>query len=361
MKKIVFVLNNLHYGGVQRTVVNLCNELHQRMYQVEIVLLEGKASLADHLNGDIPVTRFNSNSYIRSLWMLGKFLFKREPEILFANLFVPNVLSLIAVRTLRIHTKVVLGLHNTLSKEKRRLFFSFVERAIIKYLFPFADGINICSQEAADDLAGTLNQDFPNLHVIYNPVITRKIDKLANENIDHPWFQQAGPPVILGIGRLTEQKDFATLIRAFNLLNARLDARLMILGDGPEMKNLIHLIKHYHLEDRVDLRGFVQNPYKYMAAASLFVLSSTYEGLPTVLIEANYLGCPIVSTSCKSGPKEILVNGKYGVLVPVGDPKEMAVAMEQQIHSPKKKADPNWVRMFTVNTVVDQYIKLYFD
>ena len=361
MKKNVFVLNNLAFGGVQKTVVNLANALHSRNLHVELVVLQDQNPLASQLNPAIRVTYFGSNNYLKSLWLLRKYLKEIQPDAVFANLFVPNTLSLTAGLSIRKRPKIILGIHNTYSKEilTRPFPRSMIEHIILKYLFPLADGVNICSHEAAADLVSTLKRNFRNLNVIYNPVITPEIKPLSAEKNDHPWFQDGAPPVILGIGRITKQKDFATLIRAFQLLNQKVDSRLIILGDGEEKQNLLRLIHNYNLKEKIELMGFVQNPYKFIADASLFVLSSNYEGLPTVLIEANYLECKIVSTACKSGPREILLDGKYGSLVSTENPAEMALAMEKQIKSPKINVDAKWTNLFSVNSIVDQYISLY--
>jgi glycosyltransferase involved in cell wall biosynthesis len=133
--------------------------------------------------------------------------------------------------------------------------------------------------------------------------------------------------LVLAVGRLTYQKDFSTLLRAFATVREKMDARLVILGDGPDRRNLESLATKLDIENHVDFPGYVDNPYPYLKRADLFVLSSRYEGLPNVLIEAQICGAPIVSTDCPTGPDEILMKGRAGVLVPVGDAASMAVAM----------------------------------
>jgi glycosyltransferase involved in cell wall biosynthesis len=165
--------------------------------------------------------------------------------------------------------------------------------------------------------------------------------------------------VLVAVGRLHEQKDFQTLLRAFALVRARRSARLIILGEGPERPALEAGVAKLGLTEDVDLPGFVPNPYAFMAGASQFVLSSRYEGLPTVLIEAMACGCPVVSTDCPSGPGEILDNGKYGRLVPVGDAAALAEAMEATLDAPppaaelKARAD-----LFHIDRVIDSYRRL---
>src|SRR5262249_43075680 len=146
----------------------------------------------------------------------------------------------------------------------------------------------------------------------------------------HPWFRPSAPPVVLGAGRLHAQKDFPTLLRAFAQVRAKREARLMILGEAKCAEyrtELMALAAQLGIADDVMLPGFVANPFAYMARAAVFVLSSAWEGLPTVLIEALASGCPVVSTACPSGPREILENGKYGPLVPVGDDTALANAI----------------------------------
>jgi glycosyltransferase involved in cell wall biosynthesis len=189
------------------------------------------------------------------------------------------------------------------------------------------------SQGAAEDLV-RLGLSSERIKVIYNPVVTPELFEKANQSVDHPWFEPSSPPVILGVGRLEKQKDFPTLIRSFAQVQQQRPARLMILGEGKERPYLEALVQELGLGENVALPGFVSNPYAYMARAAIFVLSSLFEGLPTVLIEAMAGGTKVVSTNCESGPAEILSNGQYGKLVAVGDIKGLAEAIISTLESP---------------------------
>jgi glycosyltransferase involved in cell wall biosynthesis len=178
-------------------------------------------------------------------------------------------------------------------------------------------------------LARVLKVPRKQIYVIYNPTFDDSLLLRAKEPVEHSWFQAGEPPVILGVGRLTYQKDFATLLRAFARVRQELVCRLVILGEGEERAKLEGLAEELGVRKHVDLPGFVDNPYKYMIRASVFVLSSRYEGLPNVLIEALACGVPVVSTDCPSGPREILLDGRGGPLVPVGDADTMAAAIHQ--------------------------------
>ena len=172
------------------------------------------------------------------------------------------------------------------------------------------------------------------MKVIYNPVVTPELYQKITEFSEHPWFAPNSPPVILGVGRLEMQKDFATLIRAFAKVQSQRPARLMILGEGISRPQLEALVRELGVAENVTLPGFVANPYAYMARSAVFVLSSLFEGLPTVLIEAMAAGTSVVSTDCKSGPAEILERGLYGKLVPVGDIEAMAKAIISTLDRP---------------------------
>jgi len=165
-------------------------------------------------------------------------------------------------------------------------------------------------------------------------VVSDDLDALASEPIEHPWLVPGPPPVVLAAGRLTAQKDFPTLLRAFARLVPERDLRLMILGEGPDRAALEAEIEALGLGDRVALLGFQANPFSYMARARLFVLSSAWEGLPGVLIQAMACGTPVVSTDCPSGPREVLEGGRLGPLVPVGDAEALARAIMQTLDAP---------------------------
>jgi glycosyltransferase involved in cell wall biosynthesis len=166
---------------------------------------------------------------------------------------------------------------------------------------------------------------------IPNPIDIPAITQLSQADFSHPWFQPGEPPVLLALGRLTEQKDFSTLLRAFALLRGSSDARLMIIGDGPQRKDLETLANQLDIASHVQMPGFMPNPYPYLKRAAMLVLSSRWEGMPSVILEALALGVPIVSTDCQSGPSEILMSGRFGTLVPVGDVTSLADALKNTL------------------------------
>ncbi len=212
---------------------------------------------------------------------------------------------------------------------------------LAKFLFARADGVAIVSEGAAQDFISHFPFLRSKVKVIYNPVITDQIDLLMTESNHHPFFREV-EPVVLAVGRLVKSKNFDVLIAAFQLVREQMPSKLIILGDGPERKRLEVLIKAVNMQNVVSMPGESLNPYSYYSKAHVAVLSSAYEGLPAVLIEALYCGCNVVSTDCPHGPSEILENGKFGTLVPVDDVHAIAEAIVLALH--KDKADKGKLR-----------------
>jgi glycosyltransferase involved in cell wall biosynthesis len=224
--------------------------------------------------------------------------------------------------------------------------------------YPWASSVVAVSRGAADDLARAAGLPRDLVEVVYNPVITPEAVVAARRPPDHPWFAPGQPPVILGVGRLTQQKDFPTLLRAFAEVRRRRAARLMILGEGEDRDELTSLAAELGVSDDVALPGFQDNAMAYMAGSRLFVLSSAWEGLPTVLIEALAAGARVVSTDCPSGPREILQDGRLGALVPVGDSSALAEAMVVALDRPAAALPSDALTPFTKEAAVDHYLRL---
>jgi glycosyltransferase involved in cell wall biosynthesis len=188
--------------------------------------------------------------------------------------------------------------------------------------------------------------------------VTPELLALAAEPVDHPWFASGEPPVVLGVGRLTKQKDFATLLRAFAELRACRPARLAILGEGEERPALESLVRELDLVPEVWLPGYQRNPFKFMARAGVFVLSSAWEGSPGVLVQALACGAPVVATDCPSGPREVLGGGDAGRLVPVGDASALAAAVAAMLARSRRPIPPQVLAPFTQEVAVDRYLGL---
>jgi glycosyltransferase involved in cell wall biosynthesis len=204
-------------------------------------------------------------------------------------------------------------------------------------LWTAADGVIAVSEGVARDIAESTDINERNITALHNPVDIDEIQSMANNTIDHKWLDNDDVRSIVSVGRLEPQKDRRTLLKSFaTLTHTYPDVRLIIVGKGSLREKLESFAKSLNINEKVHFTGFVENPYAYMQQASVFVLSSTNEALPTVLIEALACGCSIVSTDCPHGPREILCGEKYGRLTPVGVPSKMAAKIGEALEDPIK-------------------------
>jgi glycosyltransferase involved in cell wall biosynthesis len=357
---IAFFLPTLCGGGAERVIVNLAQGITERGLPVDLVLSAAEGPLLNQVPPAVRLVDLRAPRVLRSLGPLTRYLRRERPRVLVSSMGHANVVALWAARLARRSTPVVVTEHNTLSQATRQesRVPGWVWPPLLRTFYPWADSVVAVSRGAADDLARTSGLPRDRVEVVYNPVITPSMMALARQTPDHPWFAAGQPPVILGVGRLTRQKDFATLVRAFAEVRRCRTARLIILGEGEDRAALEALAAQLGLASDVALPGFPENALAYMAKAAVFVLSSAWEGLPTVLIEALAAGTRVVSTDCPSGPREILQDGRLGTLVPVGDAIALAGAILQVLEQPAGALPLDALAPFTRDASVDHYLRL---
>jgi len=353
---IAFFLPSVRGGGAQRVIVNLVQGIVQRGEPVDLALAVAEGVFLDQLPPQVRVVDLRAGRLAGSIVPLIRYLRRERPRVLISSMSHANLVALWAAKLAGKATPVMATVHNTMSESTGSN--GGLERRLLRTFYPWATWIVAVSRGAADDLARTTGVPRSRVDVVYNPVITPAILALAQRPPDHPWYTPGGPPVILGVGRLTRQKDFFTLVRGFAELRGRRPARLIILGEGEDRPALESLIAELGLSENVALPGFRDNAPAYMARSALFVLSSAWEGLPTVLIEALGVGTRVVSTDCPSGPREILQEGRLGALVPVGDAAALAKAMERALDHPDPLPPPEDLTVFTLDAAVDHYLRL---
>lgn len=357
-ERIAFFLPDLRIGGAEHMMAVIASALAQRGYQVDFVLVRAEGGYLEKLDKNVRVVDLGCSSTYSCLPALSLFLRSAKPEVMISALDLTNLFALIARNLSRQPTKLYIRLDNTQSQIKRDPIKKALERMLVNAFYPSADGIIAVSKAVAEDFVQYLHTRPEHLTTIYNPILNKDIYEKMKEPLTDAWFKDKQIPVILGIGRLNPQKNFELLIKAFARVRENKSTRLMILGEGPEREPLEKLVKGLGLTEDIALPGVVSNPYQYLTNADLFVLSSNYEGLPTVLVEAMACGCPVVSTDCPSGPREILDGGRYGRLAPVGDTQSLADAMLNTLDEDKPAADPAWLKQFDENLIVDQYVQL---
>lgn len=325
--RAAFLLRDAGEGGAERTSLMLANGLARSGLDVTVFFSRARGPLLDSALPSVKKINLRG-SFTRLLIEMKRGNFD------FLLPVYTSMRALLAKKILGGPFQVVLSQHNmfTLDRGPLQTRLRFIR---CRWLYPFASACVCVSKGVADEMKelGLLPKE--KIRVIYNPAVTRDIEHLAQAPAPHPWLEPGEPPVILGAGRLGDQKDFGTLIRAFaRLAEKRQDLRLIILGEGKQRKELQELVSELNLPDRVRLPGYDPNPYAWMARSALFVLSSRFEGFGLVTAEALACGCNVVSTDCRSGPAEILADGEFGSLARVGDPEDLARAMADRLDHP---------------------------
>jgi glycosyltransferase involved in cell wall biosynthesis len=317
-------------------ILNLVNAFAGRGYSIDLVLIKSRSRHLEAIHPSVSVIELGSRHTITSLIPLIRYMREKHPARVLVAKDRAGRLAVTARALSGIPSKIVVRLGTNLSAalEHRSGLKRWLRQLPMRLLYPLIDRVIAVSEGVAEDTMAITGLDPIRISVIRNPVLTPTMLDLAQEASPHPWLSDNGPGVILGAGRLTVQKDFSTLLRAFAALKQTYPLRLIILGDGRQRDKLEQLARELGIEDAVDLPGFAPNPYAYMSRASLFVLSSRWEGSPNVLTEAMALGTPVVSTNCPSGPSEILDGGRIAPLVPVGDWEALAEAMKQILDNP---------------------------
>ena len=374
---ITVIVPNLSGGGAERMVLNLAQGLIDHGHRVDIVLIralfhyvkevpvnarlfvvdnipdrssKGKAAgLAARLE-QLSVSSGGFNwlhvarafdwdllrcrpdlRLLRRARAIASYIARESPDCVLPSLPRAKVATLLAGRFLANPPPILPIIHSNYERRRTR------DQHRLRCLAGHAAHFVGVSRGASERLAAVVGVPRDRIATIYNPVVTRALRDGMAEPPSHPWLLDGGAPVVLAVGRLEKPKDFPTLIKAFARLASRRPCRLIILGEGKERKKLEGLVQGLKLSDRVSLPGWVDNPFAYMSRASLFVVSSIYEGLSMVLVEALACGCPCVSTDCPTGPSEVLQDGKLGPLVAVGDEVGLAEAMDRVLDRPPDK------------------------
>ena len=336
-RRIACFLATSGHSGVDRLAKNLLPGMAEAGYQVDLLKIHNHGPELNHpLPENLRVVEFKAKHVYPALPELVRYLKKYRPEVLLSDKDRVNRTALLANALSGNRARVAVRSGTTVSKNlaSRSRFDRFVQRNSMRYLYRHADTILVPSHGAADDFTDYIGIERSRIQVVPSPIITPRFYQRLNQPLDHPWFKPGQPRVILGVGELCRRKDFTTLIRAFARLKDRYDCRLMIVGEGRARERLEAEVKKLGLEQRVSLPGFVDSPYPYMKASALFVLSSLWEGLGAVLVEALAAGTPVASTSCPSGPEELLGDLPGEPLAAPGDVEGLAEAMARQLDNP---------------------------
>ncbi|WP_336406668.1 glycosyltransferase [Haloarcula litorea] len=360
--RLAFFIPDLSVGGAEQVTVTIVNGLVTRGYEVDLLVSRLQGELRSELSElvtvvELPPSRTPVLGVAAHLPAIVTYLRRSEPAVLFPQLAHPSVVCLAINRYMDVDTAIIPTHHSAFGEGTNGTTKDVVVNRLVPRLYPAADRIVAVSRGVGDSIVDRTPVESEDLSVLHNPVDVAAIRESAQEPVDHEFIMDDDTDVILFVGRHARQKDLGIWLRAFEQVHNQVpSARAVIVGKGPHREELLTTIDERGLSDVVSVPGFVQNPYKYMNQADVFLLSSRYEGLPTVLIEALAVGCPVVSTDCPSGPREILDDGDYGRLVPVSDSAGLADAVVETLADPGgSERLRDRANDFAPNAVLDEY------
>ncbi len=338
-------------------MVLLANGFAERGYAVDLVLATLDGPFIKDVARSVRLVDLKARRVATSLPALVHYLRREQPVALLSAMSHANVVAVLACRLAGVSTRVVVSEHGnfSISRANAKSLRGRLMGFFMAWAYPYADAVVAVSTGVADNLAQCIGLQRAAIRVIYNPVVTTSLLAQSWQAPKHPWLQHGEPPVIVGVGRLTAQKDFSTLLRAFARLRQDRNARLLILGEGEMRPRLESLVAELGLVEDVELAGFTENPFAIMRRGALFVLSSAWEGFGNVLVEAMVCDTSVVSTDCPSGPAEILEDGRWGRLVPVGDVGALAFAMAAALDEQNPPNVAERAAEFGADQAVDGY------
>lgn len=384
--KIAIYVSSLKGGGAERVMLNLSEGLQAQNHSVDLLLARHEGVYLKQIPNHLSVIPLKHKSrlsgfftalrhshlgfkllsslklphFLTLLPAIKTYIEKNKPDAIICALHNCNLSAVLAKSCTKSNVCIIVSEHIALSSfiqsvpERETKLLPF-----IKLLYPYANGIVTVSDGVKNDLSNITGIAKEKITLIYNPVITPGIHEKMSEPVAHPWLQSNEFYTLLAAGRLTKQKNYITLINAVELIKDQIPLKLIILGEGTEREKLTNIISEKGLSETIDLHGFEDNPFAYMAHADLFVLSSALEGFSMVLLEALACGCETISTDCPYGPSEVLQNGKYGTLVPIKNPPELAKAIKNAYEKKSLfERGTQYAKQFTVEKATAEYLSL---
>jgi glycosyltransferase involved in cell wall biosynthesis len=318
-------------GGAQRDAVLMANAIARTGRSVAIMTLRPDGYLRDIVEANVKLIPVHGHHLRSAVTGLARALLEHEPRVLVSAEAAPNTVAVLASRLLARPRRPKLVVREAAVPSLARRCDPYIQNRLayraVRWTYPLADLVLTLTAGARDDL-------IRNFGVPAERVKVLPANAVIDEAYPLPAAVPREPGLIVSLGRLSPEKDFATLIKAAALLPSASPVRIEIAGDGPEHGALSGLIRELGVNDRVRLVGRIAEPFVLLRRASLAVCASRYEGFGNAVVEALACGTPVVSTDCPYGPREILDHGRFGVLVPVGDPRALAEAMVQSVDAP---------------------------
>lgn len=365
-QKIMFVIPIVGGGGAERVLLYLMEELKSEKWDKILITFDEIEYYKKEIPNDVKIIilkKKRSIDFFKLIFSLAQIIKQEKPDIVNSHLTYANILSLLSAMVSGYRGPIILNEHNFMSINLRQEKYFFIKKTLIKKLYPRAAAVISVSKGARDDLIKNFRVRPEKCLTIYNPVDIERIEKMTSEPIDHPWFTE-NIPLIISCGRLTKQKNYPLLLKAVKLTSQERDVRLVVMGDGELKSELESLALKMGLANRVEFLGFRSNPFKYLARAHVFVLSSSWEGFGNVIIEAMTCGVPVISTRCPAGPDEIIMDGKNGILVDVDNAEALSkgiLRLLADVELRKKLIIEGKARAkdFQVEKIISQYEEVF--
>lgn len=317
-------------------MIALANGLASTGLEVDLVFVNAQGELRSEVSRSVNVVDLKKNRTASSVLPFQRYLVNRKPGT--AICVMQHIgAAAIAANLMSSHkSRIVVSIRNTITPHSfdNNRARRWVTHHAYKWIFSHAAAFTAVSEESKNAFCDEYCIARNRVSVIHNSVDVGDILERAKYETGHPWLDSKQVPVVLSVGRLTRQKGYPTLLKAFAILRRTVSAKLVILGEGELRRDLETLAQQLGISDDMALTGFVSNPYAWMRRANVFVLASAWEGLPGVLLQAMACGTPVIATDCPGGNAEILEGGTWGSLVPVGDSDALARQLAIELANP---------------------------
>jgi glycosyltransferase involved in cell wall biosynthesis len=363
--RLLCLLPNLNGGGAERVMMYLVNGLDRARFDITLGVGRRNGAFVRLIPSDIETIELGADRGLFAVPRLAGLLRRGRFDVVFPMMSM-NLAALLAREMVRARVPIVLGSRNHYSTSiEHEVRHPRVTKFAIRSLYRRADQIIGVSQGVCDDLIENFHVEPSRTRAIPNPLDVDFIRAEARKDPGHPWLQDTKDvPVIVNAGKLQTAKGQADLLEAFKKVRQRRFCRLMILGRGPLLESLQQLARDLTIESDVAFVGFQENPYQFMSRASLFVLSSHWEGFPNVLTEAMACGVPVISTDCPAGPSEIIDDGRNGCLTQVGNPALLAekittLLADEELRRRLAEQASEDVNQYRVATVIQDYAEVF--
>lgn len=355
-KKIAFIVPSLRGGGAERVITNILRNINKNKFDIVLVLIKKEGVFLSMIPENVEIVDLKSNRVRYAFFKLIKVINNHKPDVILSTLGHMNLALLLIRPFLKSNPRILVREASTpsmslleMSKFKRIIF-----KFLYNYLYPKADLVIAQCNEMKDDLVENFNIRGEKIQAIFNPI---DIENIKNKrDLFNPYNKDEVN--IIAVGRLTLAKGFDTLIEAFEIVSKSIPtARLSILGDGELRDSLLLKAKEKNIDNKINILGFDENPYPYYYYSDTYVLSSRWEGFPNTLLEALACEAKVVTTACKSGPKEIIEDNKYGILVEVNNPESLAYGILKSLEEDNKSN--NRASVFSIENIVKKYEEVF--